>query len=728
MADTASSDGLAVIELPVLGMDCADCVTAVRSAIADLPGVTSVEVYLAAEKASVTLDRSRVGAESVRQAIERAGYRSPAPSRDPSSTAGAAAEADQAGRLGRMALTLLGTLFSVVLFAVVVGEGLGLFAAVTHRVPWWVGALLALALGWPVWMNVVRNALRGRIVSHTLMSMGALAALAVGQWPTAVLVVFFMRVGDYAEHLTTARARRSLKDLAALAPPTARLEREGQEITVPAEEVEVGDVVIVRPGEAIPVDGTVLAGRASVDQATITGESAPLDAEPGAQVFAATLAQLGSLRVRAERVGPDTTFGQTVRLVQEAEANRGRTQGVADRFATWYLPVVAAIALATFLLRGDLLAAVAVAVVACSCAFALATPVAMLASIGAAAKRGLLIRGGLVIEALARADTVLLDKTGTLTEGEPELTDVLPLGILDESEVLRLAAAAERDSEHPLAGAVKRAATRRGLTANVPDTFEAAPGLGVHASVDGRTVSVGSIRMLDGAEPPDAARALQAQGKTLLYVLLDGAAVGILATRDAPRAGAPAALTHLRALGIQNVEVLTGDQPATALALARDLGITAHAGLLPRDKVDAIERYQARGHTVIMLGDGVNDAPALARADVGVAMGAAGSPVALEAAHAALMTDDLEGLPELIRTARRTMRVVRFNIGFTIVYNVVGLTLAALGLLPPIYAAALQSLPDLGIMANSARLLRPPRGAPIQPRRRGGPQSAAAAS
>ena len=709
MPDATSRGHLDIIEMPVQGMDCANCVATVRSAIAHVPGVTSVEVYLATEKASVTLDRSRVGAERIRQAIESAGYRSPAPSDPPNPRGGAAAEVDQAGRLGRKALTLAGALFGIVLFAVVVGEGLGLFAAVTHRVPWWLGALLALALGWPVGRNVVRNALRGRIVSHTLMSMGALAALAVGQWPTAVLVVFFMRVGDYAERLTTNRARRSIKDLAALAPPTARVERDGHETTVPAEQVRVGDTVIVRPGETIPVDGTVLAGRASVDQATITGESVPLDAEPGAQVYAATLAQLGSLRIRAERIGTDTTFGQTVRLVEEAEANRGRTQRLADRFATWYLPLVAAIALATYLLRGDLLAAVAVTVVACSCAFALATPVAMLASIGAAAKRGLLIRGGLVIEALARADTVLLDKTGTLTLGEPELTDVLPLSTLDETEVLRLAAAAERDSEHPLAQAVRHAAAERSVPQTRADAFEATPGFGVSATIDGHTVSVGSIRTLNGAQPPDAAETLQGQGKTLLYVLLDGAAVGILAARDTARTEARAALAALHALGIQNIEVLTGDQPATAQALARDLGIPAHAGLLPHDKVDAIKRHQACGHTVIMLGDGVNDAPALAQADVGIAMGAAGSPVALQAAHAALMTDQLDRLPELIRTARRTMRVVRFNISFTIVYNIVGLTLAALGLLPPIYAAALQSLPDLGIMANSARLLRPPR-------------------
>ena len=712
MADAAhapSAARLETIEVPVLGMDCGGCVKNVRSALAELPGVRHVEVFLAGERAAVTLDASRTNVEAVRQAIRQAGYTCPVPARPGATEAQGRSDptdADRASALTRRAMTLMGLIFAVVLFVVVIGEGLGLLGTLTDRVPFWIGALLVGAFGYPVFRNVVRNALRGRIVSHTLMSTGALAALAIGEWATAALVVFFMRVGDYAESFTTDRARRSLRDLTALAPKTARIERDGIESEVPLEQVRVGDTVVVRPGEIIPVDGDVVSGHATVDQAAITGESMPVEAAKGTQVFAATLAQFGSLRVHARSVGRDTTFGRVIRQVEEAEANRGETQRMADRFSAWYLPLVAGIALATYLIGGNLLAAVAVTVVACSCAFALATPVAMLASIGQAAKRGLLIKGGKYIEALAKADVLLLDKTGTVTLGRPDLTDVVPFGTWGEDELLALTASAERDSEHPLADAVRRGARERGLTAGTPETFEAIPGLGVRARVEGRTVQVGSHRLLpDGTVPPEA-QALENRGRTLLFVVVDGVPAGVLAAADSLRPDVLEALRAVRAHGIRHIELLTGDNERTAQAIAEELGIAYRADLLPEDKIERVRELQANGRTVVMIGDGVNDAPALVQADVGVAMGAAGTDVAIEAAHVALMQDDWSRVPELFALSRRTMGVVKLNIGFTAAYNLVGITLAAVGLLPPIFAAALQSIPDLGIMGNSARLLR----------------------
>jgi Cd2+/Zn2+-exporting ATPase/Cu+-exporting ATPase len=688
-------------------MDCAGCVQNVRRAVADLPGVREVEVFLAGERAEVALDPERTSVDEVRRAIEQAGYACPVPEPASDDESGpAAAGPERAAAMTRRAMTLMGLIFAVVLIVVVIGEGLGLLGALTDGVPLWAGALLVLAFGWPVFRNVVRNALRGRIVSHTLMSSGAMAALAIGEWATAALVVFFMRVGDYAESFTTERARRSLKDLTELAPRTARVERDGVEREVPVERVRIGDVVIVRPGETIPVDGEVVGGGATVDQAAVTGESMPVEAEAGSGVFAATLAQLGSLRVRATGVGRDTTFGQVIRQVEQAEANRGETQRLADRFSAWYLPLVAGIAVATYLIGGDLLAAVAVTVVACSCAFALATPVAMLASIGAAAKRGLLIKGGKYVEALAKADVILLDKTGTLTRGRPEVTDVVTVGSWNEEALLALAAAAERDSEHPLADAVRRRAHDHGLTVERPDVFEAMPGRGVRAQVRGRTVEVGSRRLAQAASVPPAAQALEDRGRTLLHVVVDGELAGVLAAADGLRGEVPAALDALRALGLNEIELLTGDNERTAQAIASELGVVARAQLLPEDKIARVREHQARGRTVVMIGDGVNDAPALVQADVGIAMGAAGTDVALEAAHVALMNDDWSRVPEAFEIARRTMGVVKLNIGFTAVYNLVGIALAAVGLLPPVFAAALQSIPDLGIMGNSARLLR----------------------
>ena len=518
-----ASARLETTEVPVQGMDCGGCVNTVRRAISDLPGVHTVEVFLAGERAEVAFDPARTNLDAIRDAVRQAGYACPLPA--PAEAEGAGAETVDAARAAaftRSAMTLMGVIFAVVLLVVVAGEGLGLLDAVTERVPFWAGAALVFAFGWRVFRNVVRNAARGRVVSHTLMSTGAMAALAIGEWATAALVVFFMRVGDYAERFTTERARQSLRDLTALAPKTARVVRGDAEHVVPIEQVRVGDVVVVRPGDTIPVDGAVVSGHATVDQAAITGESMPLEAEPGSRVFAATTAQLGSLRVRAESVGRDTTFGTVLRQVEQAEANRGETQRLADRFATWYLPVVAGIALLTYALRGDLIAAVAVTVVACSCAFALATPVAMLASIGAAARQGLLIKGGKYVEALAKADVLLVDKTGTLTRGEPELTDVVAWGGWTEDALLALAAAAERDSEHPLARAVHRAAHVRGLTVREAEAFEALPGRGVRARLAGRQVEVGSRRLLGEASLPAVAAALEARGRTLLFVVVDG--------------------------------------------------------------------------------------------------------------------------------------------------------------------------------------------------------------
>jgi P-type Cu+ transporter len=763
------------IDVPITGMDCASCARQVQGAIAALPGIASVEVLLAAEKAVVQLDPARVGLAAIRQAVEGAGYSVPAPAShrsgphtidvqikgmdcaecarhvqralealpgvrsatvllsaekaviqlDPAQVDLAAIRTVVAGAgysipetaveytrpslptdFTRQVLTLFGIVCGLVLFVVVVGEGFGLFERMTDLVPWPVGALLVLIAGYPIFRNVVRATLRGQVISHTLMSIGAFAALAVGQWATAVVVVFFMRVGEYAERFTTERARRAVKNLTALAPQLARVERDGVELGIAIDDVRVGDTVVVRPGEQIPVDGAVLSGQAIVDQAAITGEALPVDAGPGTNVFAATLARGGSLRIRVTAVGADTTFGRVITLVEEAETHRAGVQRIADTFSAYYLPVVATIALLTFILRSDPIATAAVLVVACSCSFALATPIAMLASIGAGAKRGLLVKGGKYLETLARADVLLVDKTGTLTLGRPQITDVIALNGMTENQMLTLVASVERYSEHPLAEAVRSAARARELTLAVPEHFEAIPGQGVRAQINGDALAIGNQRLIPAAAQLPLAAELEAQGKTLLFVAQGEVVIGVLAATDTVRSEIADALAAVRALGIRQVLMLTGDNERTAAALADQLGVSYRANLLPEDKIAIVKDYQTRGHVVVMVGDGVNDAPALAQADVGIAMGAAGSDIAFEAAHVALMRDDWMLVPEVFQIARRTMRVVRMNIVFTAVYNVIGLSLAALGFLPPIFAAAAQSLPDIGILANSSRLLR----------------------
>jgi Cd2+/Zn2+-exporting ATPase/Cu+-exporting ATPase len=699
-----------VLELLIEGMDCAHCALDVERCIAAVPGVKSVEVLYSAGRAVIHLDLDRADMAAIHRAIEGRGCSIPlvTPSRRGLETQAT----DTVPKLlpagfGRSVLVLFAAVFAAVLFVVVIGEWLGLFEAYTERVPWPVGVAIVLLFGYPVIRNVIRAAVRRRITSHTLMTAGLLAALAVGQWPTAVLIVFFMRLADYVERFTTERARRALRDLTAMAPQRARVERDGDEREIPASGVQVGDVVIVRPGEKIPVDGVVVSGQATVDQSAITGESMPVEVGEGAKVFAASIASLGSLRIRTTHVGADTTFGRVIRLVEEAETHRAEVQRVADRFSTYYLPVVASVAALTFLVSRNALATAAVLVVACSCSFALATPIALLASIGAAARRGLIVKGGKYIESLARADVLLVDKTGTLTLGRPAITDVIPLKAVSERHVLELAASAEKYSEHPLARAVVAAAQERGVALQEPRDFVAIPGLGVRARVYGTSIAVGSRRMAAGSDSLLLAEELEAQGKTLLFVAQEDELIGILAAADTVRPEVPGALATVRTLGLHHIELLTGDNERVAAALATQLGVTYRANLLPEDKIAIVRQYQRQGKTVVMVGDGVNDAPALAQADVGIAMGAAGTDVAIEAAHIAVMREDWTLVPVVIRIAQRTMRVVKLNIGFTAVYNLAGLTLAALGLLPPVLAAAAQSLPDLVILGNSARLLKP---------------------
>lgn len=689
---------LKTIEVPIKGMDCAECTQHVQHAISRLDGIKSVDVLLAAEKAIIQLDPAKVELPAIRAAVAGAGeYSVP--------EIAETRPAEHLSDFNRQLMRLLALVFAIVLSIVIAGEWLGLFKLLETYIPFPLGLVIVALGGWPVFRNVIRATLKRQIISHTLMTIGVIAALAVGEWVTAAIVVIFMRVGDYVENFTTESARRAVKELIAIAPQIAHVERDGREIEVPVGEVVIGEITVVRPGEKIPVDGLVVSGQATLDQAAITGESMPVEVSNGSHVFAATIAKLGSLRVKALRVGADSTFGRVVRLVEEAEANRADVQRFADKFSAYYLPIVAGIAAITFLISRNPLSTAAVLVVACSCSIALATPVAMLASIGGSAKRGLLIKGGKYLETLAGADTLLVDKTGTLTLGQPQITDVIPLNGLSTSEILMLAGSAERYSEHPLAEAVRKAAQNMSLSD--PKNFESIPGMGIRAEVNGSFVTIGNRHLIPSAGELPLTKQLEEKGKTLLFLSRDGELAAILAATDTLRPEVPSALADLRALGIRKIELLTGDNQRTASALAEKLSVEYRSNLLPENKIEIVKEYQAKGHIVVMIGDGVNDAPALAQANIGIAMRGAGTDIAIEAAHVTLMREDWTLVPEVIRIAHRTMRIVRMNLVFTAFYNVIGLTLAAFGILPPVLAAAAQSLPDIGILTNSARLLQP---------------------
>lgn len=739
------------LEMNILGMDCTNCARNVEAALSALPGVQRVQVFLSTEKARVALDPEKVTVDMLTKVVEEAGYKATIRSDKGLSKDVFTAKNDPVVAPTRSLWTILWGVFGLVLFIVVIGEGFGWIDRLTARIPFLFGLVLVVWIGYPVFRHTLKALLRRRITSHTLMTVGAAAALLSGEWTTAAIIAFFMRLGEFIERQTTDKGREALKLLLEKAPQRARVERDGAFVEIEAEAVLPGEIVVVKPGEQVPVDGEVSFGRASVNQAAITGEPVPVDVETGSPVLAGSVVVEGTLKVRAEAVGRETSYGKIVRLVEEAESSRGRMGRLADRISAYYLPVVAVLALLTFFISRNVSATVSVLVVTCTCAFALGTPVAVLAGIGAAARRGVVIKGGAAVEALGAVDALLLDKTGTLTSGRPEITDVVlidrnvgarrrtsdtktvrdagypddvaeagemaPVSEAKETQlILFLAASAERYSEHPLAQAVVEVARRHGLSAVEPETFEALPGRGVRARVQGRLVAVGSPKwiMEEVAPhsvdlPPELAHHLST-GKTPLAVAVDGRLRAVMMAQDRLRPEVLEVLSELNSFGVKEIVMLTGDHAAAAEAVAdrlraAGLKIEVRAGLLPADKQRTVKAYQDRGRHVAFVGDGVNDAPALAQADVGIAMGEAGTAIAAESAHVVLLRDDFRLLAEAFRLARRTVRVIKGNLSFTIGYSLLGVALAAVGILPPVLAAAAQSIPDVFILGNSGRLL-----------------------
>jgi Cu+-exporting ATPase len=608
-------------------------------------------------------------------------------------------------RFGALSLVFL-SVAAILLLVGIVGERLGLLERAFAEIPAWLGFMLVALGGYPIFRGLVRNLRRGRITAHAVMGLGLGAALAVGEYATAVVIVFFMRAGEYIESFTVSRSRAAIRALTEAAPETATILRDGKEHLIRATDLQPGDLVVVRPGQRIPVDGVVVQGQAEVNQAPITGESNPVAKQVGDKVFAASVNQLGYVEIQAEQVGSDTTFGRIIHLVEQAQASKAPVQRLADKFSAYFIPVVLIAAGLTWWTTGQVMNAVAVLVVACACAIAIATPMAVAAAVGAGARRGILIKGGAYLEALARVDTLLVDKTGTLTFGEPTVTDVIPLNGWEPEAVLRIAGTVERYSEHPLAKAIV-ASAGNGDKLFPADEFQVVAGRGVSAAVDGRLVRVGTAEWTGAPGHAEAvAGALQEQGKTVVFVSVDREVVGLVATADRIRPELDEAFRQLRQLGIRRILMVTGDTERVAARLAQSLGIEFVAEALPEDKINLVRKLQRDGHSVAMVGDGINDAPALAAANVGIAMGAAGTAAAIEAADIALMTEDWRQVPATIRLARRTFRTIKQNLFVTATYNAVGIAVAWVGILPPIAAAAAQSFPDVAILLNSSKLLR----------------------
>lgn len=563
-----------------------------------------------------------------------------------------------------------------------------------------------------IWWSAFQGIRKGDFTADIPVSLATAVAIAIGQYSAAAVVAVLLLIGGMLENFVAARAGKALEALSKLLPDRVTVRRAGNDAIISLEDVTVGDLLLIRSGERIAVDGEVITGRAAVNQSAITGESVPIEKQTGDAVFAGTLNEAGTIEVRATKVGQETTLGQIRRMVEEAQEKKAPIERMLNRYAKFYTPTAVVFGALLWWWSGDMSRAITMLIVFCPCVMVLATPTALVASIGNAALRGSLVKKGATIEALANIDTVIFDKTGTLTVGQPKLMEVTPLNGLEETNILTLAAIAEKFSEHPLGRAIVQAAQAHSLSLPDPEEFEAMPGLGVRAAVNGCKVVLGRPQLLveqglGSAEYPEAgANEQAAPGQTIIGVAIGEEIAGTLALRDMLRPEARAAVTRFNSLGVHTV-LVTGDNWATANQIAAELEITeVYAESLPQEKVAIVKKFQSEGRRVAFVGDGVNDGPALATADVGIAMGIAGTDVAIETAEIALLADDLAKLPHLLKLSRQAIRAIKQNLVFSLAVLAAAVGLTIPGILTPVTGALLHELSSIPVIANSARLIR----------------------
>lgn len=691
-------EGKSKIIVDIDGIHCADCALNIEHSVEHLPGVLSAEVSYVLSSATVYYDPHRVEEEKIKKAITQPGY---------------VVRETLAQRTRAFWSEMRPLLFMA---SSGITLALSYISGWLHLGPAYLSTAFAIASlilgGYPILKSAIKALFIPDLNVDTLVSIAAIAATAVGAYQEAATVIFIMLLGEFLEHLTVGKARRAISSLIQLAPKTAWVRREQEEVRVPIEEVKAKEIVIVKPGERIPVDGKIISGCGSINQSMLTGESIPIEKGVGDRVYCGTINESGSCEIETNQVAEDTKLAQIKRLILEAQAEKSPTQRVMDRFTRYFIPAILLIALATFLITGDAIRAITILIVACPCALVLGTPTAVVAAIGNAARQGILIKGGAYLEQMGRLKTLLMDKTGTLTYGRPKVVGINGLDGLNEKEVLYWAAIAEKRSEHPLAKAITERAEELGLLIPHPESFENLRGKGVKARWNGKAILLGSAHFLREEKvtiPESAMEVLkrkESEGATSLFLSLDHRLLGLISIADTLREKAKAAIDRIRREGLSEIWMLTGDSEAVANRIGKELGIRYEANLLPEEKVLRVKEWKKQGQTVAMVGDGVNDAPALAAADVGIAMGAAGTDIAIETADIALMTDELEKIPTAIRLSRKALLVIKENIAFALVFNTVLVFLSAQGWVTMILGAVMHQASSLLVILNSMRLLR----------------------
>ncbi len=691
-------EGKSKVTIDIEGIHCADCALNIERSVEHLPGVLSAEVSYVLSSATVYYDPHRVEEEKIRRAITKPGYvvresftqrtRTFWKERRPlffMASCGTALALSYLTEWFRLGSTYLPTLFSI--------------------------ASLLLG-GYPILKSAIKALFIPDLNVNTLVSIAALSATLIGAYQEAATVLFIMLLGEFLEHLTVGKTRKAISSLIQIAPKTAWVKRDGGEVRVPIEDVRPKEIVIVKPGERIPVDGTILSGCSSINQAVLTGESIPVEKGAGDRVYCGTINESGSCEIESTQVADDTKLAQIKRLILEAQAEKSPTQRTVDRFARYFIPAILMIGLLTFLVTGEAFRAITILIVACPCALVLGTPTAMVAAIGNAARQGILIKGGTYLEQMGKLKVLLIDKTGTLTYGKPKVVAIRAIDGIDEKEILYWAGLAEKRSEHPLGKAITERAQELGLHVPHPEFFESRRGKGVKAQWNGKTVLLGSAQWFreEGVALPESVIELliqqESEGATTLLLALDHRLLGLISIADTVRKEARAAIDQIRKEGISEVWMLTGDSPRVAERIAKELGLSYEADLLPEEKVRKVKEWKRRGIGVAMIGDGINDAPALAAADVGIAMGAEGTDVAIETADIALMKDELHKIPIAIRLARKTLRVIQENIIFALSFNTLMVFLSTQGWVSMIFGAIMHQASSLFVILNSMRLLR----------------------